>query len=488
MKAQYTSKTAKARWQKEYEKELAQRAGLPPKELKRVITHEQIGGGIADIKKQYQAFASPLKTPEQVQRRAKLDRKLTDWYMRHGDALRVNPGPLGAINLAGTVMMDPDKFPQFLKNIAERSGRPLPNIPESAWPAITKAVLEHERAEGVQLGNVVSGQHASAAHASHAGLLPLLAERMNVQDPHAVKVMDWLRQLNSEDKKTARALKQHGQVGNYVLPFGGRAHRSAEKQIIKKINPQLDAPQFQRMLSSSAGTPQDFIAHTSAIPSGTPAQMRSVRTGGLLRPGKLKALAGLGLLLAPLAYPYYRYRKGLSDQVEGNKTASVKDLLKRPNNAIQLGSTAAMSLWAHDSLNEAVRDQIMEEDPYAKYKLYGVPLGAGLATYGLLSHKYPKASPAAKLLGALTVGGTAAPLVSYGLIAETLGRTDIDAARRYAQAKREGAKFHNYYSNPSFTKGRYNDLFETAAHGTSKPWHSYFLDKELQDNIAEYKL
>jgi hypothetical protein len=312
---------------------------------------------------------------------------------------------------------------------------------------------------------------------------------MNVQDPHAVKVMDWLRQFNREDKVTARALKQHGQVGNYVLPFGGRAHRSAEKKIIKKINPQLPPMQLQRMLSSSAGTPQDFIAHASAIPSGTPAQMRSVRTGGLLRQGKLKALAGLGLLLAPMAYPYYRYRKGLSDQVEGNKTASVKALLKHPNNAAQLGSIAAMSLMAHDSLNEAVRDQVMEEDPYAKYKLYAVPLGLGLATYGLLSHKYPKASPAAKLLGAYTVGGTASSLASRsGLLGETAGRTDIDAARRYAQAKREGAKFHNYYSNPSFTKGRYNALFETAAHGTSKPWHSYFLDKELQDNIAEYKL
>lgn len=487
--ATFNEKLAKARWQKEQEKQIRQQIlsqGGTPQDAAKAVVRSRDFGDIRRQKAEYQAFKSPLTTPQQVQRRSKLDKKLTEWYLRHGDALRVNPGPLGAANIAGTVLMNPDKFPQFLKGIAERTGMPLPNIPDSAWPAITKAVLDHEKAEGVQLGNVLAGEAASAAHASHAGLLPLLAERMNVQDPHAVAVMNWMRKLNPEDRKAARILKQHGQVGNYVLPFGGKAHRSAEAQVINKITPELPPMQLQRMVSSAQGAPRDFIAQTSAIPAGTPAQMRSVRGG--LSSGQVKGLAALGLMAAPFAYGYYRYRKGRKDQVEESKTASVKKLLASPQSLGQLGGIVGLPLWVHHDANNLVKNQIVEEDPYLKYKLYGAPLGAGLATYGLLSHKYPKASPAAKVMGALSVGGLASQLASYGLMGETAGRSELDAAIRYAQAKREGAKFNNYYSDPAFTQGRYNDLFAAAAHGTPKPWHSYFLNNEIENNIEEYKL
>jgi hypothetical protein len=68
---------------------------------------------------------------------------------------------------------------------------------------------------------------------THDGPAALIAERSGFQNPDVHAQWDLLREDNpiwvdDGNSDMLKKLKRHGMVGNYVMPLGGRAHRSAD--------------------------------------------------------------------------------------------------------------------------------------------------------------------------------------------------------------------------------------------------------------------
>lgn len=483
----YRVKTAKARWQKELEALPSANDALSiftvPEEVKKQLhysandlTPTQLKTQLkADLRGHFGQTGNPLNalshlSPEALQasaqRKLLLDRKLVDHYVRNGPAVKYTP-PVGPLNMAGMIFLDADNLSEFARRF---------DVPKESIPTFARSILQHERAEGVALGNVLSGLTPSSSNASHAGVLPVLAERAGIQDLATLNAMSRMRQSNPEDAATARILKQHGQVGNYVLPFGGKAHRSAEKQVRNKVDkPKLLPMQVQRSLSSNKGTTADFIAHSSAIPSGTSAERLAVKTKGLITPKRLVGAALATATLAPALYAAYRSAKAREDEKIRTKSASVPLLL---------GAQIFPSVYGMGSeyfaVQAAKRNGVIAPD--RSFLLdYALPVGAAALTYGGLAHKYPKSSPLVRALAATMVGGLTSSALVSGTTEELGVRTQADAARRLQRAKVEGKAFTDYYVDPSGEQKGYNKVLQDVASGEQVPWYRRHVLRGLEN-------
>jgi len=83
---------------------------------------------------------------------------------------------------------------------------------------------------------------------SHLGPGALIAERLGFQNPDVHAFYDLARSpallgWDTGDFKMLKKLRQYGMVGNYVMPLGGRAHRSAD----------FSGPQRRRLAAANAG-------------------------------------------------------------------------------------------------------------------------------------------------------------------------------------------------------------------------------------------
>lgn len=483
----YRVKTAKARWQKELDK----LQGLPealstfrvPEEVERqlrysadVLTPTQLKTQLkADLRAHYGQTGNPLNAlghlsieelQASAQRKLLLDRKLVDHYVRNGLAVKYTP-PVGPLNMAGMIFLDADNLSEFARRF---------DVPKESIPTFARSILQHERAEGVALGNVLSGLTPSSSNASHAGVLPVLAERAGIQDLATLNAMSRMRQSNPEDAATARILKQHGQVGNYVLPFGGKAHRSAEKQVRNRVDkPELLPMQMQRSFSSNKGTSADFIAHSSAIPSGTRAERLAVKTKGLITPKRLVGAALATATLAPALYAAYRSAKAREEEKTRTKSASAPLFL-----GAQLFPPVYSMGSEYFAVQAAKRNGVIAPD--RSFLLdYALPVGAAALTYGGLAHKYPKTSPLVRALAASMVGGFTSIVLASGTEAELAARTQADAARRLQQAKAEGQAFTNYYVDPSGEQKGYNKVIQDVASGEQVPWYRRHVLRGLEN-------
>mgnify|MGYP000846921635 CR=1 FL=1 len=234
MWSEVSVKLAAARWQK-----LFQRGRLGAQELQRI----EGAGGRAGM----QAFSSPL-SEDALARYRTLQQKLIEPY---GAAMGIQPKQipgLGPSTLAGQSYVDPDAG-TFLRYAADPSrvtqqagmyGMVAPGVipegikarlrrPEDA--GITRATQKHELAESAIFRGMMSGDFKPNFMASHLGPGPLLAERVGVQDPAVHQTFDRLRAISQEDASATRLLRQHGMVGNYVPPLGGRTHRTLGRGI-----------------------------------------------------------------------------------------------------------------------------------------------------------------------------------------------------------------------------------------------------------------
>lgn len=153
-------------------------------------------------------------------------------------------------------------------------------------PAVTAAVVRHERGERAHHRAMTEGLPGNFI-SSHLGAGPILAERLGERDPRVLEVMSRLRAKSPEDTAVMRALRQHGGVGGYVPPLGGRAHRSLEGAVSQMPTQQL----FQRVMSGNA---PDWLKRLAG---------RVERGGGWLQKQLSRAGAGGHTLAEKLEVP-----------------------------------------------------------------------------------------------------------------------------------------------------------------------------------------
>lgn len=504
----YLEKIAKSRWKKEREKELAL-AGVSRFTGRDAGTGYPMDAGAKEIQKNFQEYASPLtgehvpfvdlntkitrkplsSAEAQLARRRKLDEKLVDHYMRHGNAVPHSLPKLGPVNVAGTVFMNPRTVGEFLRK------RKI-NVPPEAEASVARAILQHERAEGVQLGNVITGETPSAAHASHAGALPMLAERMYSDDPAVHAVIDKMRREgNREDRAAQKILRQRGQVGSHVLPMGGKAHRSAEAEIIKKIKPQLmPGLEMQRQIGAQGSIdPKAFLAHTSSIPSGTPMERLSVKTKGLINTPRLIGAGLAASVLGPMVYGAYRRRQA-ENQLDPQGAGELKTASGAYDVPLVYGGAALMHATVDAAKRHAYREEGLDPDK-ARWRAPAALAGAAGAagTYGLLSYKYPKMTRPAKGLMAGLAALTAAPLARIGFEEEMIGHNNRRAADALQAAKEQGANFDDYlhvakspgnkFLTDGYTADYYNTLIRREAEG--KKDEDHFLDRYHRSSLED---
>lgn len=504
----YLEKIAKSRWKKEREKELAL-AGVPRLTGIDAGSGYPMDAGAQEIQKKFQEYASPLtgehvpfvdlntkitrkplsSAEAQLARRRKLDEKLVDHYMRHGNAVPYNMPKMGPVNVAGTVFMNPRTIGKFLK---ERGI----NVPPEAEASVARAILQHERAEGVQFGNVITGETPSAAHASHAGALPMLAERMYSDDPAVHAVIDKMRlEGNREDRAAQKILRQRGQVGSHVLPMGGKAHRSAEEAIIKKIKPQLMAGlELQRQIGAQGSIdPKAFLAHTSSIPSGTPMERLSVKTKGLINAPRLIGAGLAASMLGPIAYGAYRQRQA-ENQLDPQGTGELKTAFNLSEMTALYGGMTLAPVAVDAAKRHAYREEGLDPDKARWRAPAALAATAGAAgTYGLLSYKYPKMTRPAKGLMAAAAASTVAPAVRAAYEMEMAGHNNRRAADALQAAKEQGANFDDYLHvakspvnkllTDGYTADYYNTLIRREAEG--KKDEDHFLDRYHRSSLED---
>jgi len=123
--------------------------------------------------------------------------------------------------LAGTVMLSGQDLPEAIyKHVAKPVDKSL-----------FSSVAHHELAEAASQRAAAHGGYKPSPVASHMGTAPYLAENLGHRDAEALSLMRRLRATTGTDDPAMYAkLKQHGMVGNYTPPLGGRAHRSLEHQ------------------------------------------------------------------------------------------------------------------------------------------------------------------------------------------------------------------------------------------------------------------
>lgn len=179
---------------------------------------------LAGIKNKLQAFSSPL-SPAQLARHEQLHDKLTPHVERH---LGVKPTDDSARYRAREDTIYASRAVD--DEMALSHG---PYVPPSNY----RSTLEHEAAERRMGRGMNNGRYRAIAYAQkgHYGPGAVIAERLGFQNPQTRALSDSLRLSTSNedpfDEVIHRKLKQHGLVGNYVMPLGGRAHRSVDANL-----------------------------------------------------------------------------------------------------------------------------------------------------------------------------------------------------------------------------------------------------------------
>lgn len=164
-----------------------------------------------------------------------------------GGVLANKPG-VGAASLMGVPHVSPQagttirgfaskKAPvRGLAMTVMSSGQDLPeaiykHVAKPVDKSLFSSVAHHELAEAASQHAAAHGGYKPSPVASHMGTAPYLAENLGQRDTEALGVMRRLRATTGVDDPAMYAkLKQHGMVGNYTPPLGGRAHRSLEHQ------------------------------------------------------------------------------------------------------------------------------------------------------------------------------------------------------------------------------------------------------------------
>lgn len=205
-------------------------------------------GWLQNIRQNLTSFASDLQGAA-LDRHRQLQDKLTAPLMAHHGTKPKNLPVYGPATVMGETFVSPQTG-TMIRELAEgstprrlaatatmASGQNLPEglyqrfkRPEDA--SITNAVLKHELGEQRMMQSTARGKYSPNLFASHLGPAADMAERIGTRDPRAVEVMDRLRSSMGKDDPRARKLfREHGAVGSYTPPLGGKAHRSLEAAI-----------------------------------------------------------------------------------------------------------------------------------------------------------------------------------------------------------------------------------------------------------------
>jgi hypothetical protein len=208
-------KTA-ARWDK------MMRAGqLAERDLERLRAHSGASDK-AGIQRALQSFVSPLNQ-QQLARHETFHEKVTPHVERAYGVKRPSEDPLGSS--FGNMYSRGEQIyasPAYIQETAHDFGA----LPASSY----RASLEHEAAEA-RMATAVGYQ--TRPFGTHHGPAALIAERSGFQNPDVHAKSELLREANptfldAGNSDMLKKLKRHGMVGNYVMPLGGRAHRSAD--------------------------------------------------------------------------------------------------------------------------------------------------------------------------------------------------------------------------------------------------------------------
>lgn len=241
------TKIAESAWQRALRlgqigsKELSQIAGGAP-------VPASGRGWIQGIRKSLTSFASDLHGSA-LDRHRQLQDKLTPALMAHHGTTPQNLRWIGPATAGGDTYVSPQTG-TMLRELAEgsmprrlaatatmASGKDLPEAlyrrlkrPEDA--SITNAVLKHELGEQRMALSTARSKYAPNPFASHFGPAADMAERLGTRDPRAMEVMDRLRASTGKDDPRARKIfREHGMLGSYTPPLGGKTHRSIEGAI-----------------------------------------------------------------------------------------------------------------------------------------------------------------------------------------------------------------------------------------------------------------
>ena len=221
------------------------------------------------IRDHLSSFVSPLNEAQLGRRQRYEDKALPPFLAHHQvQPSRVGENPntshweLNGVpeRKPGEVHMSPQDAATF-----RNDGRWGVGLTQASDGALGRAFARHELAEKTIIDAQSIGTHPYpvASFATHAGVDPLLAERMGQVDPGVHAFFDDVRKTPSglpymgEDERATRILKQHGTTPNYILPLGGRAHRSAVDAVSKMP--------LSKHLEERAESPGSFHANSDPV-------------------------------------------------------------------------------------------------------------------------------------------------------------------------------------------------------------------------------
>ena len=261
-------KIAATRWQK-----MRNAGRIGATEIQHLVgTHPTPQPGVLHdkrIRDHLSSFVSPLNEA-QLGRRQRYEDKGLPSFLAHnqvqlpaaGEGPHMLHSPENKVRLRrpGVVYMNPQDAATI------RSGGPWAlGQTQASDGGIGRAFARHELAEKTIVDAESIGTHPYpvASFASHAGVDPLLAERMGQVDPGVHTFLDKVRKTPrglpymGEDERATRILKQHGTTPNYVLPLGGRTHRSAVDAVSKMP--------LSKHLEERAESPGSFHANSDPV-------------------------------------------------------------------------------------------------------------------------------------------------------------------------------------------------------------------------------
>jgi hypothetical protein len=198
------------------------RAGqLSPHDVARL--HSATGSSDkAGIQRGLQSFVSPL-SPQQLARHEQFHQKVIPHVERaYGVQLPEPQMNSSAYSRKGVIHASQPAF----RAEDEPVFGPLP-------PSSYRATLEHEAAERRMQLAAAGGRYQKRPFGTHLGPAAIIAERLGFQNPDVHAHWDLTREENPiyadrGNSAMLKKLRRHGMVGNYVMPLGGRAHRSAD--------------------------------------------------------------------------------------------------------------------------------------------------------------------------------------------------------------------------------------------------------------------
>ena len=214
------------------------RAGqMAESDVARLQAHSGGATGKAGIQKALQSFVSPL-TPTQLAQHEKFHAKVNPYVERaHGVLFPSLPGEGDAYTMLRTGQVHADQ--NTWRAAGEKNFGTLP-------PSAYRSTLEHEFAESRMVRGEKDKRYIAREFATHKGPAAVIAERLGFQNPDVHAYRDLLREDNPlympGDQVIQKKLRQHGMVGNYVMPLGGRAHRSIDApRALRRKQHALDA-------------------------------------------------------------------------------------------------------------------------------------------------------------------------------------------------------------------------------------------------------